>query len=119
MNEIIVRVYTSDQAEKHVINMLEQHHFVAHTANIYYSLEQGLPDPSDTDAYPLILEGYYDRVPTKVMVYSVTAGYGGSGPYALANILKAAGFHFDVEDILTPKCADTSRMRLIKLTYTR
>ena len=107
MSRIIVEEYTSYDSEKRVISLLDGG-FEAHTARISYNLNKGLPLVEDTDLYPLILEGTLNNSSVIVHVYSVTAGYGGSGPNAMVNILNAAGFKFENDDILTDKYADST-----------
>ena len=117
MDEIIVRAYTSDQAERIAVSLLKHSSFSAKQATVNYNPSQGLPPAEYTSDYPLILEGNIKWYPTRILVYSVTAGYGGSGPYALVNILKEAGFVFDEDDIFTKKHVDHSGW--IRLKYTR
>ena len=117
MDEIIVRVYTSDQAERTVVSLLKNCGFSAKRATVNYNPNFGLPSVESIDRYPLILEGTMNRYPTRIFVYSVTAGYCGSGPHALVNILREAGFVFDEDDIFTKERADY--LGGIRLKYTR
>ena len=116
MSRIIVEATSSDVAKKTVLNILNCG-FVANTARISYSLSKGLPQTEDTDDYPLILEGELGKSYVDLHVYSVTAGYGGTGPHAMVDILNAAGFEFNESDILTPNCANSNNQ--INLLYTR
>jgi len=116
MSRIIIEACSSDVAEKSVINLLNGG-FVAETARISYNLNQGLPALEEADNYPLILEGKFGYYSMNVLVYSVTAGYGGTGPHAMVHILKVAGFKFDEADILTNKRANYNGQ--IDLLYKR
>lgn len=114
MDQIIISSTTSDAAENAVIALI-RNGFVASRAIINYNLLIGLPPINQFDQYPLILEGVFHGYPTKIHVYSVTAGYGGTGPHAMLNILKSAGFRFNEGDILTPRYADATQS--INLVY--
>ena len=116
MSRIIIEASTSYLAEDGVMSLLKGG-FVAQTARISYSLNHGLPPFEDTDNYPLILNGMFGHYSVSIYVTSVTAGYGGTGPHTMVNILKAAGFNFEESDILTNKKANSSKK--IELTYTR
>lgn len=116
MSKIIIEASTSYVAEDAVMALLKGG-FVANTARISYNLSKGLPPVEDTDNYPLILEGKFGFSPVSIYVTSVTAGYGGTGPHTMVDILKAAGFKFDESDILTARFANA--IEQIKLTYTR
>lgn len=116
MSKIIIYASTSDVAELSAISLLEEY-FIAKTARISYNFNEGLPHPQEIDKYPLILEGKVGNWSASVHVYSVSAGYGGTGPNAMVNILKKAGFTFNESDILTKKCADLTGQ--ITLTYIR
>lgn len=115
MSRIIVEAVSSDIAEATVIDMLHGG-FEAKTARISYNLKKGLPLPEDTDSYPLILEGQLGGSSVSVHVTAVTAGYGGTGPHAMVEVLKEAGFKFEESDILTDRLADSTGQ--IDLTYT-
>lgn len=106
MSKIIVSVSTTYQAEAATKALLEGG-FVTKIAQIHYNLNKGLPLPEDIHSYPLILEGRLAGVETNIYVNSVSAGYGGTGPHTLVDILKAAGFEFNENDILTPKLANS------------
>ena len=116
MSKIIIEATTSYLAEDSVKALLKGG-FVAKSARISYNINRGLPHPEDINLYPLVLEGLLNRSPVKVYVFSVTAGYGGTGPHAMVDILKAAGFQFNSDDILTDRSADSNRQ--INLKYTR
>ena len=116
MSKIIIYASTSDVAELSAISLLEEY-FIAKTARISYNFNEGLPHPQDVEKYPLILEGKVGNYSASVHVYAVTAGYGGTGPHAMVNILEKAGFTFDESEILTKKCADSTGQ--ITLTYFR
>ena len=100
MSKIIIEATTSYLAEEATIALLKGG-FVAQTARISYSLNRGLPRVENVDEYPLVLEGRMGDCYANIHVYSVTAGYGGSGPHAMLNILKTAAFHFDDTDIIS------------------
>ena len=116
MSKIIVAVSTSYLAEDTVMSLLKGG-FVAKVARISYNVHRGLPMMEEPNKYPLILEGTLGNSPLQVHVTSVTAGYGGTGPLTMVDLLNAAGFMFDKNDILTPKYADYSGQ--IDLTYYR
>jgi len=116
MSRIIVEASSSYLAEDTVKALLKSG-FVANSARISYNPSRGLPPFEDTDKYPLILEGKLGFSSVHIHVTSVTAGYGGTGPNAMVDILKAAGFKFEESDILTNKLADSDDQ--IELTYTR
>lgn len=105
MSKIIIEANTSYVAESATIALLKGG-FVAKEAIIRYNVNHGLPDVKRYDDYPLILEGFLAGYSTNVHVYSVTAGYGGTGPNTLVKILKFAGFKFEEDDILTDRLAD-------------
>ena len=106
MSKIIINVSTTYQAETATKALLTGG-FVVKTAQISYNLQKGIPLSEEIDNYPLILEGRLAGVSTSVYVNSVTVGYGGTGPHTLVDILKAAGFEFNENDILTPKLANS------------
>ena len=116
MSRIIVEATTSDAAVVTLRGLLSSG-FEAKTARISYNLNKGLPLAEETDKYPLILEGTLKRSSLTVHVYSVTAGYGGTGPHAMVDILNAAGFEFLFSDILTTARADSNGQ--INLVYQR
>ena len=117
MSKIIIEAATSSLAENAVISLLKGG-FYAKTARISYAVSNGLPSVKDVENYPLILEGVFGPSSVNIHVYSVTAGYGGTGPHAMVSILKAAGFNFDESDILTEKMR-TGPFDQVSLTYTR
>lgn len=116
MSKIIIEASTSYVAENAVVSLLKGG-LVAKTARISYNVTKGLPSLDEVDNYPLILEGALGSFPVEVFVYSVTAGYGGTGPNAMVDILKSAGFIFDESDIFTKNLADSTGQ--INLTYKR
>lgn len=116
MSRIIVEADSSYVAEDSVMSLLKSG-FVSKTARISYNINHGLPRLEGTNNYPLILNGMLGNAPVKIHVTSVTAGYGGTGPHTMVDILKAAGFNFEESEILTDKMADSSGK--IELTYTR
>lgn len=105
MSRMVIDSPTSDSAKEVVIDILKGG-FEAHSARIHYSISRGLPRIEDTDKYPLILSGTIKNSDMSIHVYSVTAGYGGTGPHAMVDILKFAGFKFDENDILTNRRAN-------------
>lgn len=111
MSKIIIEASSSYVAEKATIALLKGG-FVAKNAIISYNLNHGLPDIKRHNDYPLILEGQLAGFSTNVHVYSVTAGYGGTGPNTLVKILKFAGFEFDENDILTNRLAISDQINL-------
>lgn len=116
MSKIIIEATTSYLAEDATIALLKGG-FVAQTARISYNLSRGLPLIEKVDEYPLVLEGRMGIYSANIHVYSVTAGYGGSGPHAMAKILKTAGFQFNEDDILSS--AKVGINDQIDLVYTR
>lgn len=116
MSKIIIEAATSFLAEDATIALLKGG-FVAQTARISYNLSRGLPRIESPDEYPLILEGRMGIYSANIHVYSVTAGYGGSGPHCMVKILKAAGFQFDEADILSS--TNVGYNDQIDLVYTR
>ena len=115
MSKIIISVSTTYQAEA-ATKALFAGGFVVKTAHINYNLHKGIPLPEEIDNYPLILEGRLAGLSTSVHVNSVTAGYGGTGPNALVDILQAAEFEFEENDILTPRLADSDGLIQFELT---
>lgn len=113
-SEFIIRANTSSAAEKATIALINAGLKVK-TIDVHYNVHKGLPHEDDYKHYPLIINGDFHGCKTKVFVYNVSAGYGGSGPTAMVNILKAAGFRFVEEDILTKQCLD--RHGNIDLSY--
>lgn len=116
MSKIIIEASTSYVAENAVVSLLKGG-LVAKTARISYNVTKGLPSVEEVDNYPLILEGFLGSFPVEVFVFSVTAGYGGTGPNAMVDILKSAGFIFDESDIFTKNLADSTGQ--INLNYKR
>lgn len=116
MSRIIVEATTSDCAVTTILGLLRCG-FQAKTARISYNLNKCLPPPEEFDKYPLILVGTLKHSSLAVHVYSVTAGYGGTGPHAMVDILEAAGFKFEDSDILTADHADSNGQ--IDLVYHR
>ncbi len=116
MSRMVIGSLTSDSAKEVVIGLLNGG-FEARSARIHYSLSRGLPSIEDTDKYPLILSGTINNSDMSIYVYSVTAGYGGTGPHAMVDILRFAGFKFDENDILTNRRANYEKE--IILSYTR
>lgn len=111
MSQIIIEANSSYVAENATIALLKGG-FVAKNAIISYNLNHGMPDIKRHNDYPLILEGMLAGYSTRVYVYSVTAGYGGTGPNTLVKILKFAGFEFDEADILTDRLAHLGQINL-------
>ena len=116
MSTIPIVAYTSDEAVRTVRGMLRSG-FEAKTARISYNVDKGLPNAEDTENYPLILKGTLNGSSLTVPVYSVTAGYGGTGPNAMVRILNEAGFKFKDSDILTKELVNSDGQ--IDLFYTR
>ena len=116
MSKIIIQA-TSSYAAKDAVMPLLKGGFVAKTARISYNLNKGLPRFENIDNYPLILEGIIGQSPVSIYVTSVTAGYGGTGPHAMVDILKAAGFKFVDAEILTSRFEDGTGQ--INLKYKR
>ena len=117
MTKIVIQASYSEMAEVSVYALLKGG-FSAQKARISYEAANGLPLKKDVDNYPLILEGTISSLPVAIHVYSVTAGYNGSGPNAMARILEAAGFTFDESDILTKKMRSGPAEK-VELTYMR
>ena len=115
MSKIIINTSTSYQAEAATKALLSGG-FIAKKAYINYNLKKGVPLPEEVHNYPLILEGRLTGFPINIYVNSVTAGYGGTGPNALVDILNAAGFEFDENDILTPQLAGSNGLIRFELT---
>ena len=116
-NKVVFRLVHSQAAEEAVIALLKGG-FVAQKAVIHYNLQIGLPFVEEEDFYPLTLFGVVNKwFPISVKVYSVTAGYGGTGPNCLVKILKEAGFEFDPNDILTKQYVQKDGW--IHLEYTK
>lgn len=111
MSQIIIEANSSYVAENATIALLKGG-FVAKNAIISYNLNHGMPDIKRHNDYPLILEGMLAGYSTRVYVYSVTAGYGGTGPNTLVKILRFAGFEFDEADILTDRLAHLGQINL-------
>lgn len=107
MSKIILAGTTTYVAEAATVSLLKGG-FAADTAKISYNQFKGLPLIEDFEHYPLILEGRLANLKTSVYVYSVTAGYGGTGPHTLIEILKAAEFDFEESHILTNCLADST-----------
>lgn len=105
-NEIVIQVTDSFSAGALVLHLFNDGNFRATKAIINYNVNRGLPRIEDTEHYPLTLIGKMNNVRTKIRVFSVTAGYGGTGPYVMAEILKSAGFDFDKDDICTKRYVD-------------
>ena len=105
MSKIIIEADSTYVAEDSTIALLNGG-FVARNARITSNLKKGLPSREQHEEYPLILEGHMKNLPMRVYVYSVTAGYGGTGPNTLVRILRAAKFKFAEKDILTDRLAD-------------
>jgi len=101
MNEIIIRAQSSYLAKNSMLALFKSGDFNALYARFQYCISKGLPPLDKPENYPLMLEGYLAKEPTRIYVTSLTAGYNGTGPNALVAILKAAGFTFDENDILT------------------
>lgn len=114
MSKIIIKTGSSYVAQNATIALLKGG-FVPHIAHISYNVEVGMCDPALVDFYPLIMEGILDNSRVSIHVYSVTAGYNGTGPNTMVAILKAAGFNFEELDILTKRCANSAGQ--ITLTY--
>ena len=91
MDTIVIKTATSYQARDAVLAFINAG-FKASKAKIHYNIWKGLPPIECEDLYPLVLEGNFNNFPTAIKVYSVTAGYGGSGPTDLICILRHAGF---------------------------
>ncbi|MBQ2835906.1 MAG: hypothetical protein IJE68_03640 [Clostridia bacterium] len=117
MSKIIIEANTSYLAQDAVVFLLKGG-FSAKTARISYAVRKALPPVEQVENYPLILEGFIGNSPVSIYVYSVTAGYGGTGPHAMVDILKAAGFTFDESDILTDRMK-VGPSEQITLTYER
>ena len=117
MSKIIIQANTSYLAEDAVVSLLKGG-FSAKTARISYDVSKGLPPVEQVENYPLVLEGFLGHSSVNIHVYSVTAGYGGTGPHTMVDILKAAGFAFDESDILTDKMKDGPSEQ-VNLTYIR
>ena len=117
MSKIIISASASYLAENATVTLLKGG-FSAKTARISYAVANGLPSVKDIENYPLILEGTLGGYSTNIYIYSVTAGYGGTGPLAMVAILKAAGFDFNESDILTEKMR-RGPYDQISLVYTR
>ena len=116
MADIIeVKASTTYQTEKIVYALLDGG-FKAQRAEIRYNKLKGLYGLEELEEYPLTITGMLDRMPTVLKVYCVTAGYGGTGPNTMVDILKHAGFYFDQNDILTERYCNPDGS--INLTYT-
>ena len=67
---------------------------------IYYDNRNGLPDSKcSLEKYPVIMDTFDGD---KIYLFSLTAGYGGSGPTDLVKVLNLAGFDFE-EDLILRK----------------
>ena len=116
MSKIIVETFASNAAEA-LTKAIWEGKYVVKQARIFYDTKKGLPKPEETDKYPLILKGSIGEFVTDIHVYGLSAGYPGTGPNALVNILKTLEFDFDENDILTTKRVDLDGK--IKLIYVR
>ena len=112
MDSYIIRSSTSYRASDATIALIKDG-FKVTRATIDYNLKKGLPPIQMEDSYPLILEGKYGGFPSKIKVWAVTAGYGGTGPHDLLKILNAAGFEIsDTSPFLTNLWARNNRISI-------
>ena len=102
MDTIVIKTATSYQARDAVLAFIRAG-FKASKAEIRYDISQGLPPIERENLYPLSLEGVFNNYPTTIKVYSVTAGYCGTGPTDLVSILQGAGFPL-IDKLLLTDC---------------
>ena len=111
MDTIVIKTATSYKARDAVLAFINAG-FKASKAKIRYNISKGLPPIEREDLYPLVLEGNFNGSPTSIKVYSVTAGYGGTGPNDLVRILKAAGFILFTPVLLTDAWSNNSEISI-------
>ena len=104
-NAMNIITATSYLARDIAIDVIRSGHFIPDGYKIKYNLGEGLPNPDEMNEedYPLIITGTYHRSHFELRVFCLTAGYGGSGPHDMLDVLHAIGFPVDEEAILTPK----------------
>ena len=85
--------------------------------SISYNPSKGLPEKGDYEKYPfkavLVTEDKQEFV--IIRIWSLTVGYGGSGPHDTASILEFFGMPYIEEDIYTKRRED--RNGNISLNY--
>ncbi len=115
LDTIIIVTNSNEQARHSTLAYLNRDDFVTQSIEINYSLKKGLPPPHMFDSFPLSITGTFKGVPTELKVYSVSAGYNGTGPRELLEIIKAAGFKIDEDIILTDKWVRNGRISISML----
>ncbi len=73
--------------------------------NITYSPSKGLPSENDTDKYPVKI--FFEDKEGEIIVvkiFTLTAGYSGSGPSDLAELLDWLKVKYQEDEIFTKKC---------------
>lgn len=66
-----------------------------------YNVNWGLPSEHNPDNWPFIAIFDDGKTKIKIHIYSLTAGYAGTGPHDLAEILDFLGVRYNPNDIFT------------------
>lgn len=101
MKEYAVKETTSERAKRETINLVNRHGITVESVEINYNFNIGLKDFEDPTTYPVVFTGKENGEAIKIRVTSLTAGYNGTGPNYLCDLLQELGFKFNPDDILT------------------
>lgn len=115
LDTIIIVTNSSEQARNSTLAYLNHSHFVTQSIEINYNLKKLLPPTYMFDSFPLSIIGTFNDVPTELKVYAVSAGYNGTWPRDLLEIIKATGFKIDEDIILTNKWVRNGRISISML----
>lgn len=101
MINIVIRETTSyktvDEFKKVLANIVPAENITL--ARIEYDKTKGLPDYTcSIDDYPVIL---FTNIDVTIYLYALTAGYNGTGPNDLYEVLKLAGFTYVQRESIT------------------
>ena len=107
-NPINIITFTSGDARSLALSEISSEEFKPEEFIIQYDKGHGLPNIVDSKAnvpesYPLTIKGLKNDIPVAIHVYCVTAGYAGTGPHDMLDIVRATGFPIDPDAILTDK----------------
>ena len=84
--------------------------------SIIYNPARGLSNPYFIDKWPFKANFDIDGKEVAIWIYTLTVGYGGTGPHDLASILNFLGVSYADEEIFTKRKMDYDGY--IRLKYT-
>ena len=106
MINISIKEKASNQNLPTLRGILDGRNWNLKKVSITYNPSRGLPNPFLVDKWPFKAIFEIDGKEVVIWIYSLTVGYGGSGPHDLASILDFLGVAYTDEEVFTTRHMD-------------